>query len=141
MEMNFCIKDFDGSLGMKNSLFRFPLILAVALCGLAGCRSDECEENRPQDQQAELAQSNAKKAKNAKNKSKKFRDPVNDMFQIKREQSEPFVLSGGSDILTPQEQEIFKQSWQSQHDNAEKVHKTTREKWDSERKKRSDWVW
>ena len=122
---------------MKKMSCCLPLVLAAALCSVAGCQSDESDPKNIDNAPGVVSKSSEKKTKG---KNKKFRDPVNDMFQIKREQSEPFVASD-SDILTSQEREIFRQSWKNQSEEAEEIHNKSRNKHDSDRKKRHDWVW
>lgn len=122
---------------MKIVNCRLPLLLLATLCFLSGCQSDE---NDPKDINNPPGLVSQPSEKKQKSKKKKFRDPINDMFQIKREQSKPFVTSD-SDILNSQEREIFRQSWENQHDEAEDIHSKSVNKHDADRKKRHDWVW
>ncbi|MCQ2378872.1 MAG: hypothetical protein MJ016_06645 [Victivallaceae bacterium] len=94
-----------------NKFLPLPVSLLLAAFLFAGCESDDFQEPpRP----APRKMSKAEKARKA------LRDPISDMLKIERKESKPVI--GDSDVLSESEKKAFKESWSSQHGEAEALH-------------------
>lgn len=112
-------------------------VCAALAVSAGGCFTDASSEVPPPAKK-QVSRQTVRKSKNKNKKKKGIPDPVSDMLQIERKENKPFVSE--SDILNAREKKVFEDSWRNQHTESESLHRRVRDRHESDKKKRSDWV-